>query len=98
MQLRCEGVLLQTQQDEANVRTRSWNGDGKETNGHGSGTCTARPANTMLASRHSPDTIATSRSQCMQLRCEGVLLQTQQDEANVRTHSWNGDGMLRLGH
>jgi hypothetical protein len=38
MQLRCEGVLLQTQQGEANVRKRSWNGDGKETNGH-SGTC-----------------------------------------------------------
>jgi hypothetical protein len=50
MQLRCEGVLLQTQQGEANVRKRSWNGDGKETNGH-SGTCTARPANTMLAQR-----------------------------------------------
>jgi hypothetical protein len=42
MQLRCEGVLLQTQQGEANVRKRSWYGDGKETNGH-SGTRTARP-------------------------------------------------------
>jgi hypothetical protein len=50
MQLRCEGVLLQTQQGEANVRKRSWYGDGKETNGH-SGTRTARPANTMLAQR-----------------------------------------------
>jgi hypothetical protein len=50
MRLRC--VLLQTQPDqgEANVHKRSWNGDGKETNGH-SGACTARPANTMLAQR-----------------------------------------------
>jgi hypothetical protein len=51
----CEGVLLQTQPDqgEANVHKCSWNGDGKETNGH-SGACTARPANTMLAQRTPP--------------------------------------------
>jgi hypothetical protein len=45
-------MLLQTQQEQgdANVRKRSWNGDGKETNGH-NGTCAAPPANTMLAQR-----------------------------------------------
>jgi hypothetical protein len=40
-------------QAKENITTtpcRSWNGDGKETNGHSS-TCTARPANTMLAQR-----------------------------------------------
>jgi hypothetical protein len=60
-------VLIQTQQGEANVRKRSWNGDGKETNGH-SGTCTARPANTTAGPAHSPGAIATGRSQNMLIR------------------------------
>jgi hypothetical protein len=57
----CEGVVLQTQPDqgEANVHKRSWNGDGKETNGH-SGACSARPANTMLAQRTPPRLVGQS--------------------------------------
>jgi hypothetical protein len=46
----CAASNAARRQGEANVHKRSWNGDGKETNGH-SGACTARPTNTMLAQR-----------------------------------------------
>jgi hypothetical protein len=59
------GVLLR---GEANVHKRSWNGDGKETNGH-SGACTARPANTDAGPAHSPWRDCDEQSRCMQLRC-----------------------------